>query len=139
MSLPFTLMLTRVMTVEAGGQVFGIPLDTVVETLRIRRDRIVPVGAARAFVLRDRTIPLVTLADALGGATDGASGPETNVVVVAVGDQLGGLAVDRLGLQMEVMLKPVDGLLADVPAIAGTTLLGDGRVLIVLDVVELLE
>jgi two-component system chemotaxis sensor kinase CheA len=40
---------------------------------------------------------------------------------------------------MEVMLKPVDGLLADVPAIAGTTLLGDGRVLIVLDVVELLE
>jgi two-component system chemotaxis sensor kinase CheA len=139
MSLPFTLMLTRVMTVEAGGQVFGIPLDTVVETLRIRRDRIVPVGAARAFVLRDRTIPLVTLAEALGGATDGASGPETNVVVVAVGDQLGGLAVDRLGLQMEVMLKPVDGLLADVPAIAGTTLLGDGRVLIVLDVVELLE
>ncbi len=90
-------------------------------------------------MLRDRTIPLVALAEALGGAADGMESPETNVVVVAVGAQLGGLAVARLGHQMEVMLKPVDGLLADVPAIAGTTLLGDGRVLIVLDVGELLE
>jgi two-component system chemotaxis sensor kinase CheA len=139
MTLPFTLMLTRVMTVEAGGQVFGIPLDTVVETLRLPRNRIVPVGAGRAFVLRDRTVPLVSLAEALGGAADEADRPETSVVIVNLGGQPGGLAVEQLGLQMEVMLKPVDGLLADVPAIAGTTLLGDGRVLIVLDVQELLE
>jgi two-component system chemotaxis sensor kinase CheA len=97
------------------------------------------VGAGRAFVLRDRTVPLVSLAEALGGAADEADRPETSVVIVNLCGQPGGLAVERLGLQMEVMLKPVDGLLADVPAIAGTTLLGDGRVLIVLDVQELLE
>ena len=138
MMLPFSVMLTRVMTVEAGRQVFGIPLDTVIETVRLTRDRIVPVGTARAFVLRDRTIPLLDLAEVLGTPAACADAPEINVVVVAMADQLGGLAVDRLGVQMEVMLKSVDGLLADIPAIAGTTLLGDGRILIVLDPQELL-
>jgi two-component system chemotaxis sensor kinase CheA len=131
-------MLTRVMTVEADGQIFGIPLDTVVETVRIARSRIVPVGAARAFLLRDRTVPLVALGEVLGQAGGPTDRLEANVVIVAVGDQLGGFEVERLGAQMEVMLKPVEGLLADVSAVAGTTLLGDGRVLIVLDPQELL-
>jgi two-component system chemotaxis sensor kinase CheA len=138
LTLPFSLMLTRVMTVEANGQVFGLPLDTVVETVRIARSRIVLVGAARAFLLRDRIVPLVALGEALGRSSGLANTAEANVVVVAVGDQLGGFEVERLGAQMEVMLKPVEGLLADVSAVAGTTLLGDGRVLIVLDPQELL-
>jgi two-component system chemotaxis sensor kinase CheA len=60
------------------------------------------------------------------------------VVVVQAGGQLGGLRVDRLGERLEVMLKPVTGLLGGAAGIAGTTLLGDGRVLIVLDLAELL-
>ena len=50
---------------------------------------------------------------------------------------MGGLEVDRLGERLDVMLKPLEGLLAGVPGIAGTTLLGDGRVLIVLDLHEI--
>ena len=139
-TLPFTVMITRVMTVEAGGQAFGVPLEAVVETVRIPRDRIAPVGAARAFVLRDRTIPLIDLAEALGEARDGApdAGP-ANVVIASVAGALGGLEVDRFGERMDVMLKPMEGLLAGMPAVAGTTLLGDGRVLIVLDLQELLQ
>ena len=68
--LPFSLMMTRVMTVEVAGQVFGLPLDNVVETTIVDRDVIVPIGSGRAFVLRDRTIPLVDLADILGLARD---------------------------------------------------------------------
>ena len=52
--LPFSVMMTRVITVEAGGQMFGIPLDAVVETVRIRREQIQAVGCAQAFVLRDK-------------------------------------------------------------------------------------
>ena len=56
--LPFTVMMTRVMTVEVAGQAFGLPLDSVLETTIIDRDLVVPIGAGRAFVLRDRTVPL---------------------------------------------------------------------------------
>jgi two-component system chemotaxis sensor kinase CheA len=58
---------------------------------------------------------------------------DVNVLIVRTGAQLGGLEVDRLGDGMEVMLKAPEGLLAGVPGIDGTTLMGDGRVLIVLD------
>jgi two-component system, chemotaxis family, sensor kinase CheA len=137
-AVPFTLMMSAVMTVEAGGQVFGVPLDAVAETIRIPRSRISPVGQARAFVLRGRTIPLIDLAEGVGASSKEAGAGDANVVVASVGGQLGGLEVDRLGDRMDVMLKPMDGLLAGMPGVAGTTLLGDGRVLIVLDLEALL-
>jgi len=139
LTLPFTLMMTRLMTVEAGGQMFGIPMEAVMETVKVAHDRIVPVGAARAFVLRNRTIPLIDLAEALGEPRPVPPKVEAKVVVVSIGAELGGLEVDRLGERIDVMLKPMDGLLSGMPGIAGTTLLGDGRVLIVLDLRELLQ
>ena len=133
--LPFSVMMTRVMTVEAGGQWFGIPLDAVIETVRLRRDEIRCVGQAHAFVLRNRTVPLIGLAATLGFA-EAESSSDATVVVAASGGVLGGLEVDRLGARMDVMLKPAEGLLSQIPAIAGTTMLGDGQVLLVLDVRE---
>ena len=109
--LPFSLMMTRVMTVEVAGQAFGLPLDTVVETTIVARDMIVPIGSGRAFVLRDRTIPLVDVADTLGLARDVSGQPVAKVVVVSAAGQIGELEVDRLGERLDVMLKPMEGLL----------------------------
>jgi two-component system, chemotaxis family, sensor kinase CheA len=135
--LPFSVMMTRVMTVEAGGQWFGIPLDAIIETVRVRGDEIRSVGQAHAFVLRNRTVPLIGLAATLGwGKAESSS--DATVVVASSGGVLGGLEVDRLGARMDVMLKPAEGLLFGIPAIAGTTVLGDGQVLLVLDVKEVL-
>jgi len=61
------------------------------------------------------------------------------VVIANVDGGLGALQVDRIGERMEVMLKPLDGLLGGLPAIAGSTLLGDGSVLLILDAEELLR
>ena len=130
--LPFSVMMTRVVTVEAGGQVFGIPLDAVVETVRIRREQIHPMGGAHAFVLRNQTIPLIELGRTLGRGGEYTSARAT-VVVALSGGQLAGLQVDRLGEPLEVMLKPPGGLLSGMPEIAGTTILGDGSVLLVLE------
>ena len=138
-TLPFAVMISRVLTVETGGQMFGIPLDAVLETVRVDRDRLKPVGGARAFVLRNRTVPVIDLAAALGERAHPAAEGQANIVVAAVGGQLAGLEVDRLGERLDVMLKPMDGLLSGMPGVAGTTLLGDGRVLIVLDVQALLQ
>jgi two-component system chemotaxis sensor kinase CheA len=137
--MPFSVMISRVMTVQAGDQMFGVPLDVVVETVRVPRDRIMPVGAAWAFVLRNRTLPVIDLAGSLGRRHARLSEDEANIVIVAVNGQLSGLEVDRFGERMDVMLKPMDGLLSGMPGVAGTTVLGDGRVLIVLDISELLR
>lgn len=136
--LPYSVMMTRVMTVEAGDQMFGIPLEAVVETLRLPRDRIQPIGRAGAFVLRDRTVPLIDLAETLGRPCPDRSGSDAIVVVASLSGQLGAIEVDRIGERLEVMLKPMDGLLSGTPGIAGTTLTGDGRVLLVLDLQDLL-
>ena len=139
LTLPFSVMMTRVTTVEAGGQMFGIPLDAVVETVRIRSDSIFPVGAGKAIVLRNRTIPLVDLATALGVAREQAGQADPIVVITRSDGQFAALQVDRLGERMEVMLKPLGGLVSGTPGIAGSTLLGDGSVLLVLDLSELLQ
>jgi two-component system chemotaxis sensor kinase CheA len=138
LNLPFTVMMTRVMTVEAAGQMFGFPLDSVVETAIIPRGHVVPVGAGKAFVLRDRTVPLIDLAASLGLPGERSAG-DARVVVTSMAGQLGGIEVDKLGERMDVMLKPMDGLLSGMRGVAGTTLLGDGRILLVLDVAELFQ
>lgn len=138
LTLPFSVMVTSVMTVEVSGQMFGMPLDAVVETLRVPRERIQAIGSAGAFVLRDRTIPLVDLAQILGARREAVAGSDALVVVASVGGQLGAVEVDRLGERMDVILKPIEGLLAGAVGVAGTTLTGDGRVLLVLDLQELL-
>lgn len=137
--LPFSLLMTPVMTVDVAGQVFALPLDMVLETTIVDRDRIVPIGASHAIVLRDRTVPLLDLADMLGFVRGSPGQNPAKIVVLSIGTQIAGLEVDRLGERMDVMLKPMDGLLAGVKAIAGTTLLGDGRVLIVLNPEEMLN
>jgi two-component system chemotaxis sensor kinase CheA len=136
LALPFTAMMTRVLTVEAGGQVFGVPLESVIETIRVPRANVVPVGATQAIAVRNRTVPVIHLGQALGG-TQMESGEEATILVVSVGGELGGLEVEKLGERLDVMLKPPEGLLAGVPGIDGTTLLGDGRVLVVLDLHEI--
>jgi two-component system chemotaxis sensor kinase CheA len=137
--LPFSVIMTRVITVETAGQVFGIPLESVIETVRVPTDRVTPIGAARAFVLRDRTVPLLDLAEILGQRSAPPARDELNVVVAAIGGEVCGLAVERLGERMEVMLKPRTGLLSVMPGISGTSLLGDGRVFLVLALDELLR
>jgi two-component system, chemotaxis family, sensor kinase CheA len=137
LTLPFTAMMTRVMTVEAGSQVFGLPLDMVVETAMIARDRIVPIGKAAAFAWRYKTVPLVNLVESLGLTAQSAKMGQARVVITSVGGRFGAVEVERLGERMDVMLKPMQGLLGGLKGVAGTTLLGDGRVLIVLDVQEL--
>jgi two-component system chemotaxis sensor kinase CheA len=149
-TLPFTVMMLRVMTVDAGGQSFGIPIEAVVETTRMPRAHMTRLGAAEVVILRDRTVPVIRLGEILGLATCNAgTDADARLVVVSISgpngasedaaEQIGALEVDALGERIDVMLKPMDGLLAGVRGFAGTTLLGDGRVLIVLDLTELLR
>jgi two-component system chemotaxis sensor kinase CheA len=142
--LPLSMAVSRVMTVSLGSRIFGIPMDLIHETVRIPRRRVVRIKSHETFVLRDRVVPLLRLARLLDlpeadAPDEDASGhDEVAVLVVRVSGQTIGLAVSAFGEGMEVILKPLDGMLAKIGGYVGTALLGDGRVLLVLDLKELI-
>jgi two-component system chemotaxis sensor kinase CheA len=141
LSLPLSMAVTRVMMVEAGGgMLFGIPMDHIAETVRVRREAVRRIKNSEAFVLRDSIVPLMRLDHLLGVEAPrwfGDADEEDAVLVVRVGGNLVGLVVDHFREGMDIILKPFDGILAGVPGYSGTTLLGDGRVLLVLNLKEL--
>ncbi len=140
LTLPLSMAVTRVMVVDIAGSLYGIPMDLVVQTVRLRQEAIQRVGRDEVFVLRDAIVPLVRMAQRLG-AGDAARAPGERgeaVLVCRVAGETIGLVIDDFREGMDVILTPMDGLLAAVPGYCGTTLLGDGRVLLILDLKDLL-
>ena len=146
--LPLAMTLRKILVVACGAERYGLALDAVVETARLVPERIVAVRAGRAFQLRDRVVPLVSLGALLGvgraGAVwtggdqpDGAQ-PERVVIAMVRGEWVG-FAVDAFVDRMDAALRPMGGLLAHAPGMAGTTLMADGTVLMILDLAELLS
>jgi two-component system chemotaxis sensor kinase CheA len=138
LSLPLTLVMSRIVLVEAGGERFGVPMEDLVETVQLAGDRIVPVRHGRAFVLRDQATPLLDLADLLHLPRKDALNDHRKVLVVRSRGEPVGVAVEAIDQRMEVALRPMAGLLAQAPGLLGTTLMGDGQVLMVLDLPELI-
>jgi two-component system chemotaxis sensor kinase CheA len=135
--LPLTMAVTRIVTIDCRGRIFGIPMDLVVETVRIRRAHIHRVKDMETFVLRDAIIPILRLARSLGLADDEPPRDEEAVMVVRVGRERLGLVVDGFRERLEVIVKPLEGVLEGMPGFSGTALLGDGNVLLILDLQEL--
>jgi len=138
LSLPLTIVMTKVMAVRLGQELYGIPLDGILETAFVPTSRVFPVQQAEAFVWRDRTLPLVRLADLLEIPRPLETPHGLKVVVMAAGDDPVGVVVDGFAERMDVLMRPMTGILASMPGVMGTTLLGDGRVLMILDVPELI-
>jgi two-component system chemotaxis sensor kinase CheA len=139
LDLPMTIAMSRIMVVEAGGQLFGISMEAVSETVRITPDRVSRIKANEGFVLRERVVPIVSLAELMNlpERTKEANVKRLFVVIEAAG-RIAAFEVDAIRDRLDVVLKPMQGLLESARGYAGTTLLGDGQVLLVLDVKELL-
>jgi two-component system chemotaxis sensor kinase CheA len=134
--LPVAMTLTRILVVACGKERFGMPLDTVVEMARLAPERIIAVRGGHAFQLRDQALPLVSLGG-LVGAGRVAVAEHERVVIAKVRGELVGFAVDAFIDRMDAAVRPMNGLLARAPGMAGTTLLADGAVLLILDLAEL--
>lgn len=137
--LPTTIALSRIMVVEAGGQLFGISMDAVSETLRVAPDRISQIKNNNGFVFRDRVVPIVALAELMKLPEPAKDGSAARLLVVMeAAGRTAALEIDAIRDRLDVVLKPMQGLLAGARGYAGTTLLGNGQVLLVLDIRELL-
>jgi two-component system chemotaxis sensor kinase CheA len=140
LSLPLSMAVTNVMIIESDGQIFGMPMDSVVETVRVPRGDIRTIKRSMATVLRGRIVPLKSLNNLLGLATPPIANDqdELAVLVVRLGDEAVGLLVDDFRETVDIILKPMTGVLAGLACYSGSALMGDGSVLMVLNVKELM-
>ncbi|HMC21068.1 MAG TPA: chemotaxis protein CheA [Thermoanaerobaculia bacterium] len=138
--LPITLAIIQALIVRAADQQFAIPLTSVEESLRIQMREIRTVEAREVLALRDMTLPLVRLADAFSLDTEDDS-PDAKlfVVVTRSGEKLAGVMVNAIVRQQEIVLKSIGERLKSTPGIAGATEIGEGEIVLVIDVGSLME
>ena len=136
--LPQTMTLTPLMAVAAGSETFGVALQSVVELRRIAPDDLTPVKSGLALAWRGRTIPVVWLADRMSVARGAPPAAHVDLLVVQAGGGLVGLMVDGVIGRTEAVVRPLGGVFAGLPGLSGTTVLGNGGILLVLDLEEVL-
>jgi two-component system chemotaxis sensor kinase CheA len=137
--LPVSFSMSQLMVVRIGSERYGIPINEIVETHRLRRDVVQPVRAGKAFVLRNQTIPLLYLHELLQVPRNDMAAGDLRVLIVEVSNQRFGIAIDEIADRAATLTRPLSGLLQSIPGISGTTLLGDGKVLLVLNLEELVS
>jgi two-component system chemotaxis sensor kinase CheA len=138
-TLPLSMAVTKVMIVESDNQIFGIPMDHVVETVRVPCADIHAIKQSKTIVLRGTIVPLKALNTLLGlsHAARANADDEMAVLVVKVGPESVGLIVDDFHETAEIIQKPLGGVLMGLNAYSGSALMGDGSVLMILNVREI--
>lgn len=137
--LPLTLAIIQALTVEAGGEVYGIPLSTVIENIRVSPDEIKSVEGRDVIHIRDRVFPVIKLGELVTGCSNLKAAEWQYIVIIGIGDKTFGVLVDRLHGQEEIVMKSMGEYLKGTDGIAGACITGDGNVILILDVCGLLE
>lgn len=141
--IPLTLAIVPALIVTADGDRYAIPQVNLLELVRledqIKRPSVEWIQGAPVYRLRGQLLPLVCLRGQLGLSGSGLAGNQEslNIVVLKADDRQFGLIVDRINDSEEIVVKPLGKQLKDVPIYSGTTIMGDGRVALILDVIGL--
>ncbi len=144
LSIPLSLSVLRVMLLERNGSVFALPIDTVQEIIKNPLSNAI---ASSSLTWQNISIPLISLED--HWAMQYAARPitmsgiplinQSTVVVVGEGDRRYGLNIDRFWQEQEVAIRPVASPIPLPPGFSGATILGDGRVVPLMDPMQLME
>ncbi len=131
--IPLTLAIVSALIVESGGERFAIPQLAVLELVRANHGehRIERIKDTPVLRLRNKLLPLIYLKSVL--RLSGGEGDSGFVVVTQVGSQVFGIVVDGVFHTEEIVIKPMSSKLRDIAAFSGTTILGDGSVIMIID------
>ncbi|HVZ81988.1 MAG TPA: chemotaxis protein CheA [bacterium] len=138
---PLTLAIIKALMVRCAGEVFAVPVTNIIETLDVPLSDKKDIQQRQALILREDVVPYYPLAELLemeGDPGDDPSGLET-VLIAEVGDSRVGLKVDEVIGQQEIAIKPMDPLLKGIRGFSGATILGNGKIALILDVNGLVE
>jgi two-component system chemotaxis sensor kinase CheA len=141
--IPLTLAIIPALVVKSNAERYAIPQGSVLEVVRLSGEKakkgIEFVHASPVYRLRGNLLPLVDLRNILvegkgGGMLAQREGDSVNIVVLQTDRRHFGLVVDGIEDTQEIVVKPLDQGLKGIPVFAGSTIMGDGRVALILDV-----
>ena len=136
--LPLTLAIIQAMLVKVQEEVYAIPLGSIDSTINIQPEEIKTVQNHEVIVLRGEIIPIIRMEQTLF-VPHVKDSDETFVVVVHAGESKAGIVVDKLIGQQEIVIKTLGNLFMGLKMFSGATVLGDGRVALILDVATMLS
>lgn len=133
--LPLTLAIIQTLIVQIGKEIYAIPTGYVDQIVSLPASNIKYVRKNEVFMLRGDIVPLIRLQDILDTPEAQNNGmSELDVVILKINDRMVGCVVDALLNQRDVVIKSLGGYLGAVKGVAGATILGDGRVALILDI-----
>jgi two-component system chemotaxis sensor kinase CheA len=142
LSIPMAMGISAALLVESGGKTYALPLDGIVETLKIPASRVRRAGSQSLFYYRGEVLRAESLQSLLSGvnrkqalAKGGHGNGAEEICVVILKTEAGrcGVVVDRFHKNMELAIKPVPEALTGIEVISGVSIMGDGRILLVLN------
>jgi len=133
--LPLTLAVMDGMVVSVADQTMVVPITSIIETMRGSDDMINSLGADGTLLsIRGNFVPICDVAGALGlRKPEGDKPPGVYLLVETETGQRSALAVDDIHDQRQVVIKSLDGVCGNVPGVAAATILGDGKIAMILD------
>lgn len=132
--LPLTLSIISVMLIEIEKEIYAIPLSSIIETSIIRSSEIMNAHNQKVIDFRGKVVPLVFLEEIFEVPRKEQQDDEFHsVVIVRKGEKLAGLVVDSFIGQQEIVLKSLGNYLTNIFAISGATILGNGKVALIVD------
>ncbi len=138
--LPLTLAIIQGLLVEISGETIVIPLSSVIEVIRVAKDEVYLVNQTECVKLRDMVLPLSDIDNMLYGVDKSVDNKDYYfVVVVGIAEKRIGIKVDGLVGQKEIVIKTLGKYLGNIEGIAGSTIMGDGKVVMIVDVAELVN
>lgn len=148
LSLPLTLAISKGLEVEAAERHYYLPLDYIVETVKILPDLIRSHKEMQMVFIRGSLLPVFSLAALLGYSqcvgrntsdsnSDIRSGAELSVVVLNMNGKKAALVVDRFYTESEYVIKPLSGALSKISGFTGATITSSGKVILVIDPLKL--
>lgn len=137
--LPLTLAIIPGMIVKVNSETVVIPLNSVIEALRVHAEDINTINGHEAIRRMDSVIPLVEIENLLYKSSNDEKKIWQYVVIVGLAEKKFGIKVDELCGQKEVVIKSLGSYLGNIHGIAGSTIMGDGTVVMILDISELIN
>jgi len=137
LELPLTLAIIQAMLMNVGKEIYAVPLQSIVRTVRIKEENIKGVMGNEVAVLQDMNVPIIRLHDMFDVARE-KEVKEDLLVIVRNGKTLAGLAVDSIMSEQDIITKPLrTKIMKETKGFAGFTILGTGKVVLILDVAGL--